>query len=300
MNRGEWGILLALALIWGAAFFFIKVAVTHVDPLTYVWLRLTIAAAALWLLLRYRGDRLNLPREVWGAILVLALLNNMIPFVLFGWGQRHIASGLASILNATTPIWGVIVAHLATRDERITPAKVLGVVIGFAGVATMIGPGLLSNGGGLVPQLACLAAAFCYAVAGVWARRFKRLGVTPIKVAAGQLLAGAAVMSPIALIVDQPWLRPFPPIEAWGAIAALALVCTAFAYILYFKLIESAGATNALLVTLLVPPTAILLGGLLLGERLTGAQFMGLGFIALGLAVIDGRLFAAFRKKTFA
>jgi drug/metabolite transporter (DMT)-like permease len=297
MNGREWAILLALAVIWGGAFFFIKVAVTHVDPLTYVWLRLTIAAIALWLVLRWQRDRLNLPREVWGAILVLALLNNVIPFALFGWGQMHIASGLASILNATTPIWGVIVAHLLTRDERMTPLKLLGVLIGFGGVATMIGPGLLSGlGVDYLGQLACLAGAFCYALAGVWARRFKTLGITPIKVAAGQLITGAAMMAPVALIVDQPWLQPLPPLEAWGAIVALALVCTSFAYILYFKLIGSAGATNALLVTLLVPPTAILLGGLFLGEQLTGGQFAGLGLIALGLAAIDGRLFKLRRK----
>jgi drug/metabolite transporter (DMT)-like permease len=298
MNRGEWGILLALALIWGAAFIFIKVAVTHVDPLTYVWLRLTIAAAALWLLLRWRGERLKLPLAVWGAILVLALFNNMIPFVLFGWGQQRIASGLASILNATTPIWGVIVAHLWTRDERMTPAKVFGVLVGFAGVATMIGPDLLFNGNGTVlAQLACLTAALCYALAGVWARRFKPLGVTPIKVAAGQLIVGAFAMAPIALAIDQPWLRPWPPLEAWGAIIALALFCTALGYILYFRLIDSAGATNALLVTLLVPPTAILLGGMMFGERLTSGQFAGFGIIALGLALIDGRLLRLFRTR---
>src|SRR5436190_12981937 len=300
MNRAEWAILSALALIWGVAFYFIKVAVTHVEPLTYVWLRLSIAASAFWLFLRWRGDRLGLPRGVWAAIFLLALLNNVIPFALFGWGQQHIASGLASILNATTPIWGVIVAHLLTADERMTPAKMLGILVGFAGVATMIGPGLLADGGGLLPQLACLAAALCYALAGVWARRFRKLGVPPIKVAAGQLLAGALVMAPIALAVDRPWLRPFPPIEAMGAILALALVCTAFAYILYFKLIDSAGATNALLVTLLVPPTAILLGAMLLGEQLTSAQFAGLGFIALGLALIDGRIFTMLRKKALA
>ena len=301
MNRGEWGILLALALIWGAAFFFIKVAVTHVEPLTYVWLRLTIAAAALWLFLRWRRDRLDLPKAVWGAILLLALLNNVIPFALFGWGQRHIASGLASILNATTPIWGVIVAHLLTRDERMTPLKIIGVLVGFGGVAVMIGPGLLSGlGVDYLGQLACLGGAFCYAVAGVWARRFRALGITPIKVAAGQLITGALIMAPVALIVEQPWLQPAPPLEAWGAITALALVCTAFAYILYFKLIDSAGATNALLVTLLVPPTAILLGGLFLGERLTLGQFGGLGLIALGLAAIDGRLFKLGRKPLMA
>lgn len=297
MNGREWGILLALAVIWGGAFFFIKVAVTHVEPLTYVWLRLTIAAAALWLFLRWRRERLKLPRQVWGAIIVLALLNNVIPFALFGWGQMHIASGLASILNATTPIWGVIVAHLLTRDERMTPMKLVGVLVGFGGVAVMIGPGLLSGlGVDYLGQMACLAGAFCYALAGVWARRFKALGVTPIKVAAAQLITGAAIMAPVAMAIEQPWLQPAPPLEAWGAIVALALLCTSFAYILYFKLIDSAGATNALLVTLLVPPTAILLGGLFLGEQLTLGQFAGLGLIALGLAAIDGRLFKLGRK----
>ncbi len=300
MNRAEWGILVGLALIWGAAFFFIKVAVTHVEPLTYVWLRLTIAAGGLWLFLRWRGDKLNLPLSIWGAVLVLALLNNVIPFALFGWGQRHIASGLAAILNSTTPIWGVLVAHLFTADEKISPAKLLGVVIGFLGVATMIGPDLLGSNGNLVAQLACLTAALCYALAGVWARRFKRLGVTPMKVATSQLLAGALVMAPVAFLIDQPWTQPLPPIEAWGAIAVLALVCSAYAYVLYFKLIESAGATNALLVTLLVPPIAIILGAALLGERLASGQFMGLAFIALGLAVIDGRIARALGRKAAA
>jgi drug/metabolite transporter (DMT)-like permease len=300
MNRAEWGILLALALIWGAAFFFIKVAVTHVEPLTYVWLRLSIAAAGLWLWMSWRGDRLSLPIGVWAAILVLALFNNVIPFALFGWGQRQIASGLAAILNATTPIWGVLVAHAFTSDEKMSPAKLLGVVIGFIGVATMIGPDLLGGNGSLLAQLACLTASLCYAFAGVWARRFKKLGVTPMKVATGQLVAGALVMAPVAFIVDQPWTLPLPPLQAWGAITVLALVCSAFAYVLYFKLIDSAGATNALLVTLLVPPVAIILGALLLGEILTGGQFLGLAFIALGLAVIDGRIFAAVRKGAFA
>ena len=297
MNGHEWATLLALAVIWGGAFFFIKVAVTHVAPLTYVWLRLTIAALSLWLFLRWRRDRLTLPLPVWGAIIVLALLNNVVPFALFGWGQQHITSGLASILNATTPIWGVIVAHFLTRDERMTLPKLIGVLIGFGGVAAMVGPSLAASFGvDLFGQLACLLGAFSYALAGVWARRFKPLGVTPIKVSAGQLIAGAVIMAPVAAIVDRPWLQPLPPMEAWGAILALALVCTAFAYILYFRLIDAAGATNALLVTLLVPPTAILLGAVVLGEQLTIGQFAGMGFIAIGLAVIDGRLLTRFRR----
>ena len=300
MTRGDWALLLVLALIWGAAFFFIHVAVAHVAPLTYVWLRLTIAAAGLLAWMRFKGEKLSLPLPVWGAMLVLALLNNVIPFALFGWAQQHIASGLASILNATTPIWGVVVAHIATSDERMTPAKLIGVVIGFVGVATMIGPDLLASGDSLLPQLACIAASLCYALAGVWARRFKPMGLKPLKVATAQLLVGALIMTPVSLTVSQPWIGGSPSLAALGAIAVLALACTALGYVLYFRLIDSAGATNATLVTLLVPPFAILLGALFLGEVLTGGQFMGFAFTALGLAVIDGRLFRAVRRRAFA
>jgi len=298
MNRSDWLILLVLALIWGGAFFFIGVAVRHVQPLTYVWLRLTIGAAGLWAYLLFKGERMSLPREAWGSILLLALLNNAIPFTLFGWGQTHIASGLASILNATTPIWGVVVAHFLTRDERMTPQKVAGVLLGFGGVAVMIGPSLLSSlGTSGLAQLACVAASLSYALAAVWARRFKKLGISPFSVTTGQLTAGAAVMLPMSMTVDQPWTRAMPPLSAWMAIAALALLCTAFGYVLYFRLIDRAGATNALLVTLLVPPVAILLGGLFLGESLAPQDFGGLALIALGLAAIDGRLLTSLSRR---
>ena len=297
MNRSEWGILLLLAVIWGGAFMFIGVAVRHVDPLTYVWLRLTIAAGGMLLFLKLRGERLGLPRPVWGSILLLALLNNALPFTLFGWGQTHIASGLASILNATTPIWGVLVAHVFTEDERVTPRKIAGVVLGFAGVATMIGPTLLANvGTDALAQLACIAAALCYAVAAVWARRFRRMGISPMSVTTGQLTAGALMMLPLAMLVDQPWTQPLPPVTAWASIVALALLCTAFGYVLYFRLIDSAGATNALLVTLLVPPFAILFGSLFLDELLAPQDFLGLALIALGLAAIDGRILERLRR----
>ena len=299
MNGRDWAILGALALIWGGAFFLINVAVHHVPPLTYVLLRLSIAAAGLWAVLWWRGETLTLPREAWGAILLLALLNNALPFTLFGWAQTHIASGLASILNATTPIWGVIVAHLFTADERITPRKLAGVLLGFGGVALMIGPGLVGSlgGSGVLAELACVAAALAYALAGVWARRFKVMGVSPFSVTTGQLTAGAVMMLPIALIGDHPWSMPWPPLSAWAAIVALALLCTAFGYVLYFKLIESSGATNALLVTLLVPPTAILLGVLFLGEVIAPFDLAGLGLIAIGLAAIDGRILNWLRRR---
>ena len=297
MNRSDWLTLIALAVIWGAAFLFISVAVSEVEPLTYVWLRLTIAAAAMWLFLWWRGESAGLPRTVWGAIIVLALFNNAIPFVLFGWGQTHIASGLAAILNATTPIWGVVVAHLLTGDEKLSGRKLAGVFLGFAGVTVMIGPALLGSiGNNVLAQLACVTAALCYAFAGVWARRFRAMGVSPMSVTTGQLTAGAVVMLPVALLVDQPWLDSLPSLKAIGAIVALAVVCSAFAYILYFRLIDRAGATNALLVTLLVPPVAIFLGALVLNEVIEARDFAGLGLIALGLAAIDGRLLKFFSK----
>jgi drug/metabolite transporter (DMT)-like permease len=299
MNRSDWLILGVLALIWGGAFFFIGVVVRHVPPLTYVWLRLTIAAAGMWLFLRLKGQSLELPRQVWASIIVLAVLNNALPFALFGWSQTHIASGLASILNATTPIWGVVVAHFLTHDERMSPRKIAGVLLGFGGVATMIGPSLLSSlGTSALAQLACVTASLSYALAAVWARRFRRIGVSPLSVTTGQLTAGAAIMLPLSLIVDHPWRHAMPPLSAWGAIVALALLCTAFGYVLYFRLIDRAGATNALLVTLMVPPTAILLGALFLNETLAPQDFLGLGFIALGLAAIDGRPLSLLRRAS--
>ena len=298
MNRSDWLILLFLALIWGGAFFFIGVAVRHVAPLTYVWLRVTIGAAGLWAYMFIRGERVRLPREVWGSILLLALLNNALPFTLFGWSQTHIASGLASILNATTPIWGVVVAHFLTQDERMSPRKLAGVLLGFGGVATMIGPSLLSDlGTSGLAELACVAAALSYALAAVWARRFKRLGVSPFSVTTGQLTAGAFIMLPFSMIVDKPWTHALPPVSALAAITALALLCTALGYVLYFRMIDHAGATNALLVTLLVPPVAILLGGLFLGESLAPQDFAGLALIALGLAAIDGRVLSLLSRR---
>jgi drug/metabolite transporter (DMT)-like permease len=298
MNRSDWLVLVTLAVIWGGAFFFIGVAVKHVAPLTYVWLRLTIAATAMWIYLKARGQSLGLPRQVWGAIVLLALLNNALPFTLFGWGQTHIASGLASILNATTPIWGVVVAHFLTSDERMSPRKIAGLLLGFGGVATMIGPALLSNiGTNALAQLACVAASLSYALAAVWARRFRRMGVSPVSVTTGQLTAGAIIMLPMSMFVDQPWTNAFPPITALAAITALGLFCTAFGYVLYFRLIDRAGATNALLVTLLVPPVAILLGALFLNETLAPQDFVGLTLIALGLAAIDGRLVSALGSR---
>ena len=290
LGRTEWLLLGALGLIWGSAFLFIKVAVGSFDPFTYVWLRLSFAAVALVIILRMSGRRLALPLGVWAAVGLLALLNNVVPFLLFGWGQRHIASGLAAILQATTPIFGVLAAHFLTADEKITPARLIGVVIGFAGVATMIGPQITGEGGNhLLAQLGCLLASLLYALAGIFARRFKALGVAPMELAAAQFVAGAILLAPVALTLGQSLTDLPTSLAAWGAVAVLAIVCSAFAYVLFFRLIETAGATNSMLVTLIVPPIAITLGALVFGEQFGLAQIGGLLLIAAGLAVIDGR-----------
>lgn len=294
MGPSEWAILLLLSVLWGGAFFFIDVAVESVAPFTLVLLRVLLGAAILLLVLLVGGRGLPFERRMWGPFLVLALLNNAIPFSLFAWGQQHIASGLASILNATSPLWAVLVAHAFTDDEKATPLKILGVAVGFSGVALMIGGDLLLDiaDANLLAQLACLAATFSYALAGVHARRFRRMGVSPIAVSAGQLSATVLVMLPLVLIFEAPWRAAAPAPEAWAAIAALGLFSTAIAYILYFRLIDTAGATNAILVTFLVPATAILLGALFLGESLALRHFLGMGLIGVGLAAIDGRVFA--------
>jgi drug/metabolite transporter (DMT)-like permease len=269
-----------------------------VTPLTLVLIRVTLAALFLWAWRIVRGARLGIPRDMIGALIVLALLNNVLPFACFAWAQRTIPSGLASILNATTPIWSVIVAHVATRDERATPGKVAGVLLGFAGVAVMIGADLLGAIGRDVPaQLACLGGAFLYALAGVWGRRFSARGIAPAAVSAGQFTASALLLLPLVLLFEPPWRASPPAPEAWAALTALALFCTAFAYILFFRLLASAGATNSLLVTFLIPVTAILLGTIFLGEHLGTRHFAGMGLIALGLAAIDGRLFSRLSRR---
>jgi drug/metabolite transporter (DMT)-like permease len=239
-----------------------------------------------------RREPLGLPRQLIAPLALIAILNNLLPFALFGWAQTQIASSLAAILNATSPMWAALIAHAATRDEPLTRLRLLGISVGIGGVAVMLSDQLMGGQLGSIPaELACLVAALSYAVAGVYARRFRRLSVKPMQVAYGQLLIGALIMVPVALVVDGSAVMQAPSSRAVGAILGLGVLCSSFAYILYFRLIAEAGATNALLVTILVPPLAILIGWAVLGETLGIAELAGLGLIALGLAAIDGRWF---------
>ena len=297
MGPREWAMLLALSVLWGGSFLFVGVAVKELPPLTLVTLRVSLAAVTLLAVLRIGG--IALPREprVWAALLVMSLLNNVVPFTLIAWGQSHIASGVASIFNATTPLFGVLVAHLWTSDEKATPSRLAGVVVGFAGVTVMMGAAALRTAGvDLLAQSAILIASLCYAVSGVFGRRFTAMGVAPLATAAGMLTLSSLLLLPVALVVDRPWTLPAPSAAAILSVAALALVSTALAYLLYFRILAVAGATNLMLVTFLIPISAIVLGASVLGERLEPKHFVGMALIGLGLAAIDGRLLAAMRR----
>ena len=291
MGGREWAMLLALAVLWGGSFFFNGIAVRELPSFTLVWLRVAVAAATLLLVLRLLGQRMPTGGRIWAAFFGMGLLNNVIPFVLIVWGQHHIASGLASILNATTPLFTVLVAHLLTPDERLTPLKAVGVAVGFAGTVFMIGPDALGGLGiGVTAQLACLAGALAYAFAGIFGRRFRRMGIAPMATAAGQVCASTMLLLPVMLLVDRPWTLAMPYPATWGAVLGVGLFSTALAYVLYFRILAAAGATNLLLVTFLIPVSAILLGALVLGETLLLRHFVGMAVIGAGLAFIDGRL----------
>ena len=298
MDATDWVILAVLSVMWGCAFFFLAIQLRALPPFTIVLLRVGLAALLLLGWAAITGLKLPGPK-LWPAFVVLALLNNVIPFALYGFAQQSITSGLAGILNATTPLWGVLVAHLFTPDERATPAKVAGVLLGFAGVVAMIGGDALAGvGRDLIAQLACLGATLCYAFAAIWSRRFGAAGITPVGVATGQLAAATAVMLPLALIVDRPWTLAMPGATIWGATAGMVLVSTVFAYVLYFRLVERAGASNSLLVTFTIPIVAILLGVAVLGETLAARHLIGMALIALGLAAIDGRPWQRLTART--
>ena len=292
MSGRDWTILLALSVLWGGSFFFLAVALKELPPITIMLLRVSLGALPLLLFLKLKGEALPASLRIWGMFAVLGLLNNALPFVLYAFAQLRIESGLASILNATTPLWGVLVAHLFTRDERATPGKIAGVLLGFGGVAVMIGAGA-RLGGEALAILMCLGATLSYAFAAVFARRFRSLGIKPLTVATGQLIGASLLLLPFSIALERPWIIAPPSPVTWAAIAGFALICTSFAYWLYFRLLESAGATNALLVTFLIPVTAILLGALVLGEALEPRHYAGMVLIALGLAAIDGRPFRA-------
>ncbi len=291
MSLRDWSLLIFLSILWGGSFFFVRVALDDLPPLTLVLSRVLIGAAVLAVVIRIAGEALPRRPVVWFTLAVMALLNNVIPFSLIFWGQTAIPAGLAAILNATTPLFTVVVMHLFTADDRATPNKAAGVALGFLGVVVLVGPAALGRlDTPLWAIAACLAATLSYAFSGLWGRRIKALGISPTITAWAQLSVTTVVMTPIVSLVDRPWTLAMPGMPAILAVLALAILSTALAYIIFFRLLATAGPSNLLLVTFLIPVSTILLTSLFLGERLAPTHFAGMALIGLGLAAIDGRL----------
>ncbi|HEY0394441.1 MAG TPA: DMT family transporter [Candidatus Elarobacter sp.] len=301
MGPAEWAMLVLLSVVWGGAFFFYKLLDdAGLPPFTIVLGRVGVAALALLPVVALSGRRLPRSRRIWGALFVLGGLNNVLPFALIIFGEKHIDSGLASVFNATTPIFTALIAQFATRDEKLTQARVAGIVLGVVGVVLLMGPTVLRGFSFTsVAQLACVGAAVVYGFGAVYARRFAALGVDPLVLSAGQLCASALIALPLALALEHPWTA-LPALSAptWLAWLGLALPSTALAFVLYFRILATAGATNAASVTFLVPVSAVLLGTLVLHERLAPSTLAGMLVIFLGLAVLDGRIIAFVQRRT--
>lgn len=290
MQSREWLILVGLSLLWGGSFFFNEITLLDFSPITVVWLRVTIGALCLWSLVVIRRFRLPKTSAFWKSIFLMGLVNNALPFTLIVWGQQEISSGLASILNATMPLFTVLVAGALLSDERIKPSKLVGVLIGFAGVTAMIGPQYLKGlGESVAAQIAILGAALCYALATVFGRRFREMQIQPIVIAAAQVTMASLWLLPACLLGNNFAELSSAGNKAWLAVIALGMFSTALAYVGYFHLLSSSGATNLSLVTFLVPISAILLGWLFLGEQLKLVHYLGMLCIFAGLAAIDGR-----------
>jgi len=294
MQARDWFLLATLSVLWGGSFFFVAVALSGFGPFTVVLGRVGLAALALIAFLRLRGSRLPSTWRDWRALIVMGLLNNVIPFTLIAYAQLRIESGLASIFNATTPLFTVVLAHFLTCDEKMDPLKLLGIGLGLAGVVVLMGPGALwAFDPRNTAQLASLGAAVSYAMAGIYGKRLSHL--PNATAAAGMLVAATLILFPIAVFMEGP-VDIATSRAALAAVAGLALLSTSLAYVIYFRLLATVGATNLLLVTFLIPLSAILLGAVFLGERLDPNAFAGLALIFAGLAAVDGRLLRRLRR----
>jgi drug/metabolite transporter (DMT)-like permease len=290
IDARDWSLLGLLSILWGGSFFFNGLVLKALPPLTVVLLRVAIAAVILLpLLFVYR---IRLPRGLsgWKPFFAIGLLNNVLPFSLIVIGQTYIPSGLASILNATTPLFTVVVMAIA-GEEKLHLRRIAGVVAGLAGVIVLHGGGIGLEAGQTIGILLCLAAAFSYGLSALLARRVLS-NSPPLGTATFQLLASAAMMTVVAGLVDRPWQLPMPGAATWLAVIGLAALSTALAYIVFFQILRRSGATNVMLVTLLIPVTALLLGYLVLGEPISLREMAGALVIGSALLLIDGRVLA--------
>tara|TARA_B110000196_G_scaffold11592_2_gene9547 strand:- start:23629 stop:24555 length:927 start_codon:yes stop_codon:yes gene_type:complete len=291
MNPFQWGLLIILSIFWGGSFLFVGIAVQDFQPFTIAFLRVSIASCILWLVIIISPIQIPKKASIWTSFFIMGTINSAIPFSLIAWGQSHISSGLASILIATTPLITVIGAHFFTTDEKITTNRLVGVSMGFLGVIVLLGPDLLGGiGKNFLGQLAIILSAILYALASIYGRRYSKQKIPPLVIATGQVTASTIILFPTIILIEQPWLYSPPSSISWAAITSLGVFSTAIAYLLYFRILATAGATNLMLVNFLVPITAIFLGIMVLDESISFQNILGMLFIAIGLALIDGRL----------
>ena len=301
MTVRQFGSLFLLGIIWGASFLFIKVALPTVPPLTIVLVRTCLAGAALYAVARHRGLKMPSPGPVWLSFLVMGLFNGAIPYSLISWGEQYIEAGLAAILNSLMPLFTVTIAHIVTGDERFSPRKGLGLVLGLSGVVLVMGPSVLAGlGSHILGQLAMAGAAASYAVAVVYGKKLS--GERPLILATGQMIGGSLLIAPLSLGFDRPWTLT-PTLPALASLAALGLLGTAVAYIIYYRLLPQIGATRLSLVTYIIPVSGVFWGWLVLSERLHPSAFAGLGLILASVTAVgrgsvqDGSLSGPGRKR---
>lgn len=275
--------LFLLGAIWGASYLFIKIGVSHIPPLTFVALRLVLAASFSYLLLRLRGLRLG---RAWPTYMAMGVFNGAIPYTLIAWGELHIPSGLAAILTAAAPIFTVLLAHALVAAERLTATRLVGVLVGFAGVGILIGPDALAGlQSSVLGQLAVVGAALSYAVAFVLARRGLQ-GHSPFASTVGQLVAGSLITVPLALLIEDP-ARAELALPAVASLLVLALVGTSLAYLLYYWLVARVGAGRTSMVTYIIPFMGVAWGAAVLDERLGWSALAALGLILLGVMTVN-------------
>jgi drug/metabolite transporter (DMT)-like permease len=288
-------ILVLLSFVWGATFIFIALSLRGFPPTTTVALRLGIAALILVPFAWSQGQRLPQTLAQWRPFVFVALFNNVLPFTLFAISIFYISTSLAGVLNATTPLFTLLIARLV-MGQPVAGNKLMGLVLGIFGVAVLMGPDVLRVGLGweTLGMIACLAACLCYSISAQLMRQFS--GQNPIALAASLMTMSTMLIVPMALVIDRPWTLPTPPLMAWVGVLSLAALSTAIAYILFFRIVVTAGPNNAQLVTLLIPITAMLLGATWFGETIGINQMFGAAIIICGLLAIDGRVLGWFQR----
>ena len=278
-------LLFILGAIWGTSFLFIKIIVTEIGPMTLVAGRLGLAALLMWSILRIRRVPLPRGRRIWTTYAVIGLINGALPFSLISWGEQYIPSGWAALLQATTPIFTILLAHLLTRDDRLTWGKVLGVALGFCGVGQLMWPEVRHGvSASAWSMLAIVGSSICYALASVFARRRLR-GQNPIASAAGAFTMGFVYILPLAFLLERP-MQIAPSWKALGSWAALTVMGTVIASVIYYTLLDRTSATFTTMVTYIVPINGLILGALVLGEHLSPIVIISLGIVLSGVLLV--------------